>query len=61
MTFRESDGRIVRLKSDIQSDGMKPSNIGAGKAVLPAGAPGQDFSRIGPSNGRTQRRDFDDK
>ena len=61
MTFRESDGRIVPLKSDIQSDGMKPSNIGAGKAVSPTGAPGQDFSRIGPSIGRTQRRNFDDK
>ena len=32
MTFRESDGRIVPLKSGLQSDGMKPSNIGAGKA-----------------------------
>ena len=33
MTFRESDGRIVPLKSGDQSDGMKPSNIGAGKAA----------------------------
>ena len=33
MTFRESDGRIVPLKSGLQSDEMKPSNIGAGKAV----------------------------
>jgi hypothetical protein len=33
MTFRESDGRIVPLKSGSQSDGMKPSNIGAGKAA----------------------------
>ena len=33
MTLRESDGRIVPLKSGIQSDGMKPSNIGAGKAA----------------------------
>ena len=33
MTFRESDGRIVPLKSGDQSDGTKPSNIGAGKAV----------------------------
>ena len=35
MTFRESDGRIVPLKSGDQSDGMKPSNIGAGKAARP--------------------------
>ena len=35
MTLRESDGRIVPLKSGIQSDGMKPSNIGAGKAARP--------------------------
>ncbi len=33
MTFRESDGRIVPLKSGPQPDGMKPSNIGAGKAA----------------------------
>ena len=33
MTFRESDGRIVPLKSGLQPDGMKPSNIGAGKAA----------------------------
>ena len=35
MTFRESDGRIIPLKSGHQPDGMKPSNIGAGKAVRP--------------------------
>ena len=35
MTFRESDGRIVPLKSGSQLDGMKPSNIGAGKAARP--------------------------
>ncbi len=35
MTFRESDGRIVPLKSGPQSDRMKPSNIGAGKAARP--------------------------
>jgi hypothetical protein len=35
MTFRESDGRIVPLKSGDQSDGMKPSNIGAGTAIRP--------------------------
>ena len=35
MTFRESDGRIVPLKSGDQPDGMKPSNIGAGKAARP--------------------------
>jgi RNA-directed DNA polymerase len=35
MTFRESDGRIVPLKSGHQPDGMKPSNIGAGKAARP--------------------------
>ena len=33
MTVRESDGRIVPLKSGLQPDGMKPSNIGAGKAI----------------------------
>ena len=33
MTFRESDGRIVPLTSGPQPDGMKPSNIGAGKAA----------------------------
>jgi len=33
MTFRESDGRIVPLKSGLQPDGTKPSNIGAGKAA----------------------------
>ena len=33
MTLRESDGRIVPLKSGDRSDGMKPSNIGAGKAA----------------------------
>jgi|JI61114C2RNA_FD_contig_123_54827_length_468_multi_2_in_1_out_0_1 hypothetical protein len=33
MTFRESDGRIVPLKSGLQPDRMKPSNIGAGKAA----------------------------
>ena len=33
MTFRESDGCIVPLKSGDQPDGMKPSNIGAGKAI----------------------------
>jgi hypothetical protein len=33
MTFRESDGRIVPLKSGLQPDGMKPSNIGAGTAA----------------------------
>ena len=35
MTFRESDGCIVPLKSDHHSDGTKPSNIGAGKAARP--------------------------
>jgi len=35
MTIRESDGRIVPLKSGSQPDGMKPSNIGAGKAARP--------------------------
>jgi hypothetical protein len=35
MTFRESDGRIVPLKSGPQPDEMKPSNIGAGKAATP--------------------------
>ena len=35
MTFRESDGRIVPLKSGLQPDDMKPSNIGAGKAARP--------------------------
>lgn len=35
MTFRESDGRIVPLKSGTQPDRTKPSNIGAGKAVRP--------------------------
>ena len=39
MTFRESDGRIVPLKSGIQPDGMKPSNIGAGKAIRPVHDP----------------------
>jgi hypothetical protein len=34
MTFRGADGRIVPLKSGLQPDGMKPSNIGAGKAVF---------------------------
>ena len=61
MTFRESDGRIVPLKSGHKPDGTKPSNIGAGKAVLPAGAPGQDLTRFGSSIVRTQRRNFDDK
>jgi len=41
MTFRESDGRIVPLKSGSQSEGTKPSSIGAGKADSPTGAPGQ--------------------
>jgi len=41
MTFRESDGHIVPMKSGLQPDGTKPSNIGAGKADSPAGAPGQ--------------------
>jgi len=35
MTFSESDGRIVPLKSGHQPDGMKPGNIGAGKAARP--------------------------
>ena len=35
MTFRESDGRIVPMKSGLQPDGTKPSNIGAGKAARP--------------------------
>lgn len=35
MTFRESDGRIVPLKSGLQPDGQMPSNIGAGKAIRP--------------------------
>lgn len=38
MTFRESDDRIVPLKPDDQSGGLKPSNIGAGKAVRPTRA-----------------------
>ena len=33
MTFRESDGRIVPLKSGNPSDEMKPGNAGAGKAA----------------------------
>ncbi len=33
----------------------------AGKAVSPTGALGQNFTWFGPSNGRTQRRDFNDK
>lgn len=39
MTFRESDGRIVPLKSGHQLDGTKPSNIGAGKAARPIREP----------------------
>ncbi len=39
MTFRESDGRIVPLKSGLQPDGTKPSNIGAGKAIRPVHDP----------------------
>ncbi len=35
MTFRESDGRIVPLKSGSQPDVTMPSNIGAGKAARP--------------------------
>ena len=32
MTVRESDGRIVPLKHESQSCGMKPGNTGVGKA-----------------------------
>ena len=39
MTFRESDGRIVPLKSGPQPDRTKPSNIGAGKAIRPVHDP----------------------
>ena len=51
MTLRESDGRIVPLKSGIQSDGMKPSNIGAGKAAGPIRDPDRASTvlRDGPS------------
>ena len=35
MTFRESDDRIVPLKSGLQRDGTKPSNIGGVKAIRP--------------------------
>ena len=51
MTFRESDGRIVPLKSGDQSDGMKPSNIGAGKAARPIRDPDRASTvlRDGPS------------
>jgi RNA-directed DNA polymerase len=51
MTFKESDGRIVPLKSGDQSDGMKPSNIGAGKAARPLRDPDRAPSvlRDGPT------------
>ena len=51
MTLRESDGRIVPLKSGDQSDGMKPSNIGAGKAARPIRDPDRapTVLRDGPS------------
>ena len=51
MTLRESDGRIVPLKSGDQSDGMKPSNIGAGKAARPIRDPDRASTvlRDGPS------------
>ena len=51
MTLRESDGRIVPLKSGDQSDGMKPSNIGAGNAARPIRDPDRASTvlRDGPS------------
>ena len=51
MTFRESDGRIVPLKSGLQPDGMKPSNIGAGKAARISRDPDRTSSvlRDGPA------------
>lgn len=51
MTFRESDGRIVPLKSGSQPDGTKPSNIGAGKAARPLRDPDRapPVLRDGPS------------
>ena len=51
MTFRESDGRIVPLKPGDQSDGMKPSNIGGGKAARPLRDPDRASTvlRDGPS------------
>ncbi len=51
MTFRESDGRIVPLKSGDQPDRTKPSNIGAGKAARPL----RDLDRTPsvPSDGTT--------
>ena len=65
MTFRESDGRIVPLKSGSQSDGMKPSNIGAGKAARVSRDPDRTSSvlRDGttminrPDHITTERRD----
>ena len=36
MTPRESDDRIVPLKPEVQSGGVKPGNAGAGKAVGPS-------------------------
>ena len=36
MTPRESDERIVPLKPEVQSGGVKPGNAGAGKAVGPS-------------------------
>lgn len=53
MTFRESDGRIVPLKSGHQPDGMKPSNIGAGKAARPIRDPDRTSSVL--RDGTTMR------
>lgn len=65
MTIRESDGRIVPLKSGTQSDGMKPSNIGAGKAVRVSRDPDRTSSVLSdgttminrPDHITTERRD----
>ena len=56
MTFRESDDRIVPQTPDDQSGGTKSSNIDEGKAVSPAGAPGQEVTRSRPDIVRTQWR-----
>ena len=65
MTFRESDGRIVPLKSGHQSDGTKPSNIGAGKAARFSRDPDRTSSVLSdgttminrPDHITTERRD----
>jgi len=51
MTFRESDGRIAPTPAEVQSDGEKPSNIGAGKAAKPIRAPDRALSVL--RNGST--------